>query len=761
MLDPASAMSQTREIHMRIGGMTCGACVSRVRQAILSTPGAITAEVNLATETAVVQVQGQTSFDAVAQRIRQRGYDAAEKKETERPDSEIDDRDYARRLRVGRQAVITALMFGLPVIGLEIFGARLASSDPGGDVWWRVLQGVLCAMALYSPAGGPILVGGLRALIHRAPNMDLLITLGILAAFGSSAVAVFLPAATQYHFHTVVMILGFINVGRYLEAKARHGVADSINALMQHVPRKAIRIEGEDSREVEISELSIGDRLRVAADTQVPVDGRILSGSGAADESMITGESLPVTRQVGDRVRGGTMWVEGLVTIEVTALGADSAIGQIIAAVHRAQSSRTRMQLFADRVAGVFVPVIVTVAVLTLLAWGLFADVDAPWVSGVSAAIGVLVIACPCALGLATPTAVYVATAQAASQGILVKDAAALERLGQVEVVVFDKTGTLTTGQAAVRDVVDEPVGPAARDNHDLLRLAASVEQYSQHPLAKAIVARAREDDITLSQPEQFRNEPGLGAAGTIDGEKVYVGNRKYIQAQEIATDLMEPRFEQMSIDGQNVVWVARGGEVAGLIGLSDEARPQASGAVEDVRSLGLETMMVTGDHVEAATYIAGAVGIERIHAGRQPTEKAEVIAGLQADGRIVAFVGDGINDAPAITQADVGIAFAAGTDVANQAADLILVGDDLRLVPVAVRIGRRALKIIRQNLFWAFFYNMLAVPLAALAVIPAWIAPAAMMFSSISVVLNSLRLKKAPQGVDQAVPLRSTSSST
>ncbi len=737
-------MSGTREIHMRIEGMNCGSCVSRVREAILSAGGAKAAEVSLAGETAVVQVERDTPFETLADRVRLAGYEATEIKDQAGDDDATEQREFAKRLRIGRQAVITALMYGLPVMGLEFLGPRLASAAPGGEVWWRVLQGVLCAMLLYSPAGGPIIFGGLRAAWHRAPNMDSLIALGVLAAFVSSAVAVALPGVTQYHFHAVAMILAFINFGRYLETKARRGVTESISALMQRVPRRAVRLEGGEAVEVDISDLNVGDRIRVAGDTQVPVDGVVLSGGGEVDQSMLTGEAMPVSKQVGDSVHGGTMLRDGLMTIEATALGADSAIGQIIAAVRRAQSSRTRMQRFADRVASVFVPVIVGLSVLTMLAWGLLASGDDAWARGLSSAIAVLVIACPCALGLATPVAVYVAAARAALKGILVKDAAALERLGQVDTAVFDKTGTITTGCAEVREIVDEPLGPAARDNHDLLRMAASVEQCSQHPLARAIVAEAGAQKIDLVQPNKFRNDPGLGATGSIDGHEVLVGNREYMHSREIATDLMEPRFKQLSTDGQNVVWVARDSEVAGLIGLADQPREQAGPAIEAMRALQIDTMMVTGDHAEAATFIAGAVGIEQVHAGAQPTEKAEVLAQLQRTGRVVAFVGDGINDAPAITQADVGMAFAAGTDVANQAADIILVGDDLRLVPTAVEIGRRSLTVIRQNLFWAFFYNLLMVPLAAVGIVPAWAAPAAMMFSSISVVLNSLRLKNA-----------------
>ncbi len=737
-------MNHTKELLMRIEGMTCGSCVSRVRQAIMSAPGAGSAQVNLATESAVVRVDEGTTFEAVAERIRRGGYGAIEIKNRRHRDHAIDEREFANRLRIGRQAVITALMYGLPVIGLELFGPALASSFTSGQVWWRVLQAVLCAMALYSPAGGPIIYGGLKAAIYRTPNMDLLITLGVLAAFVSSVVAIFVPGATHYHFHAVAMILAFINVGRYLEAKARRGVTDSVSALMQRMPQKAMRVDRGELQEVDISEVHVGDELRVAADTQVPVDGRVLSGGGAVDESMLTGESMPVTKQVGDRVHGGTLVCSGVMTIEATTLGADSAIGQIISAVQRAQSSQTGMQRFADRVAGVFVPIVVVLSVLSLLGWGLLGGAEGAWMRGVSSAIAVLVIACPCAMGLATPTAVYVATAQAALQGILVKDAAALERLGQVDVVVFDKTGTITTARAAVQEIVDEPIGPGALDHLDVLRLAASVEQFSQHPLARVIVAKAQEYHIQLSQPASFQNDPGLGARGSVDGHVVYVGNREYLREHDIATDLMEPRFQQLCSDGRNVVWVAWDGEVAGLIGLADQPRAQAGVAVEDVRSLGVDTMMVTGDQVEAATYVAGTVGIERVHAGVQPAGKADVIAKLQQARRVAAFVGDGINDAPAITQADVGIAFAAGTDVANQAADIILVSDDLRLVPAAIRIGRRSLRVIKQNMFWAFFYNLLAVPMAALGVIPAWVAPAAMMFSSISVVLNSLRLKEA-----------------
>ncbi len=723
------------ELHLRIGGMTCGGCVARVRQALLQSPGVWEAEVSLAGESARVQAGDGVSAGQLAGRVRECGYQAAEVIDSAAAEAGAR-RDYQNRLRQGRQAVMTATMYGIPVVGLEWFGSALASTEAGGHVWWRGLQAGLCALALYSPAGGPIVAGGIRAFLHRTGNMDLLVTLGVLAAFGSSVAALLSGSHGPFHFHGVVMILWFIDVGRYVEARAKHRVTETLTALLERVPRTAIRIEGQALREVDIRELRPGDRLRLADDLVVPVDGRVISGSASVDQSTITGESRAVPKNPGNELFAGTRVLDGVLVMEATRLGTESAIGQILQGVRRAQSSRTDAQRLADRVAGIFVPIVAAVAILTLLAWGLLAA--AGWGGGLSAALAVLVIACPCAMGLATPTAVFITTARAAVHGILVKDAAALERLGSVDTVLFDKTGTLTTGKPRVVETV--PVGQDSADR--VLQLAASLARLSQHPLARALAAHAAAQRLELPAPESFAAWAGGGMQGNVGSECIRAGSADFMAEHGISTAAVDGEHRRFSEGGCQIVLVARDDRLIGLIALADEPRPAAAEVVKTLRSLGLSCALVSGDQGPATAALARAVGIDEIFADQRPEHKSAIVAQLQQGGAVVAFVGDGVNDAIAITQADVGVAFAAGTDVANQLADLTLVSDDLTLVPRAVMIGRRSLRIIRQNLFWAFFYNTASIPLAALGIIPMWVAPAAMMLSSLSVVGNSLRLR-------------------
>ncbi len=724
-------------VKLRIEGMTCGACVARIERALHAVDGVRRARVNLTTETATVDSAG-AGVEMLIAAVRAAGYDARRAQSAGRELTELES-NQAADLQRQRQAMVQAIGLALPIIGLEWAGAVLQSGHAGGHVWWRILQGLLCAMLMLSPAGGPILAGGVRAIIHRAPNMDLLITLGVVAAFVSSAVSVVAPGVDMYHFHAAAMILGFINVGKYLETRARREASSAVAALARRTPKTALRVRDGGVETIPVAQVAVGDRIRVPDDTVVPVDGTVCEGSAAVDQSMMTGESLPVTRAVGDAVLGGTVVCDGTITIVATSLGESSAIAAVLRAVEDAQAGKTGMQRIADRVAGVFVPVVVALAVLTLFGWGLAGEGFAP---GLKAMIAVLVIACPCAMGLATPTAVLVATGAAALRGILVRDAAALEAAGRIDFVMFDKTGTLTAGEPVVTSMV--AMGEAT-DLSALWRLAGSAEQFSQHPLARAIVAEAKCHVVTLTDPTAFRSEPGRGVSATVDGRAVLVGGSTFLADRGVDVPRPDDAHRARMVEGQSTVWIAVDGEIGGWIGLADAVRDSAAAAVREMRRLGVEVAMVTGDATGTALAVASSLEIFAVDPEATPEDKSLFVRRKQASGARVAFVGDGINDAPALTAADVGIAFAAGTDIAKAAADITLMGDDLTQVPAAIRLARRSVRVIKQNLFWAFIYNVLAIPLAATGRVSPGIAAAAMMVSSITVVLNSLRLRTAP----------------
>ncbi|MCG3137533.1 MAG: putative copper-importing P-type ATPase A [Phycisphaerae bacterium] len=729
-----------QELHLKIEGMHCGSCVARVRSALLSCRGVVEVQINLASGSAVVSGEDSISEAELTTRLADSGYQVSRQSLQQNQDLTLDEAQYRRQLQAQWRVVWQAAGVGGAVLVLDGIDWLLGAAH-GEHPLIPLLQALLCVALLLLTPGRLILHGGWRAVLRRQPDMDLLISLGIITALAASLWGLGNHSANLHHFHAVVMIVALVNVGRYLELRARLGVADSVSALMRRMPRRAWRWQTDQWMEISVEEIQLGDRLRVAEDMLVPVDGRIVEGVAIINESVITGEFLPVTRQPGDQVYGGANMIDGVMVIEATALGENSTLGQILQAVHRAQSSQTQMQRLADQVAGWFVPLVVALAGMTWLGWGLLIASDG-WVRGLQSAIAVLVIACPCALGLATPMVVYIATGRAALKGILVRNAAALERLGRVDMLLFDKTGTLTTGVARVVEIVGDVSASGEVDERTLLSWAAAVEQYSQHPLGRAIVAEARRREINWSAADQFENITGAGATAVVEGQQILIGSQDFLVSRDVHTEALEPRFRQMTSVGYNVVWLAAEGRTVGLIGLADQPREGASQAIEQIQKMGIETMMVTGDHLESAVAVAGAVGIQRVRAEIAPGHKATIVQELQNRGRRVAFVGDGVNDAPAISQAEVGIAFATGTDVANQAARLSLVSDSLLLIPEALQIGRRSLAIIRQNLFWAFFYNLLTLPLAAIGVIPAWVAPAAMMFSSLSVVLNSLRLK-------------------
>ena len=739
-------------IRLRIEGMTCGSCVARVERALRAVPGVTQAQVNLTTETATIEASDAAPPRArLADAVRQAGYDVDTFREGDPTLSGLE-KTNAARMREQRQALVQAIGIGLPIVVLHWLAPTLRSSEIGGQVWPTAIQALLCAVLLASSAGAPILVGGFRALVHRAPNMDLLITLGVGAAFAAGVVNLLIGASHASHFHAAAMILMVINTGRLIELRARRDASSAVSTLARRMPRTAqlvstgkagLRSDGITS--VPIDRVAVGDRIRVPPDTIVPVDGRIIDGEGALDESAVTGESAPRFRAIADDVLAGTLLVEGVLTIEATRVGSDSAIGRVIRMVEQAQTGKTRMQRIADRVAGVFVPIAVLCALVTLFGAHFVQTVD--WSTAVMRAVAVLVIACPCAMGLATPTAVLVATGSAALEGILVRDAAALEAAGRIDCMMLDKTGTLTSGRPVVSDVLVSDAASSEYDEAGIIELAASAEQYSQHPLARAIVAEARRRELPLREPTSFENHPGRGISAELAGRRILVGSAAYLRENAIDGQ------DEFRIQNLQAVLVAVDQVFVGIIHLTDEIRPEASAAVASIAALGITTEMVTGDHAGTANHVATALSIPRVTAEATPETKLDLVRERRRAGRVVGFVGDGINDAPALTEADVGITFASATDVATSAADITIVHDDLRRLAAIVSLGRRSVRIIKQNLFWAFFYNVIAIPLAAVGKIPPGYAAAAMMASSVSVVLNSLRLRGAGKPTESIRP--------
>ncbi len=748
---PARAMPSNESIRLRIHGMTCGGCVARVERALRSVAGVADARVNLATEQAVVVLGDPApSRKALVDAVRHVGYDA----EALRPDDVsalTPGRAQTGALREQRQALFQAIGLSLPIMAVHWLGGLLQSHDAGGHVWPHAIQGLLSTVLLISPAGAPILVGGLRAILHRTPNMDLLITLGVSAAFVAGVARLVTGQPDAEDFHAAAMILAFINVGRYLEARAKRDAGAAIAGLARRVPKTVQRMTPAGVEEVAVERLRRGDRIRVAQDTTIPVDGTVTEGEGAVDESAVTGESLPRHREKGDRVIAGGVVREGLLTVEAMQVGTESTLGRIARAVEEAQAGKTRMQRIADRVAGVFVPIVIALALATLVGTLFFAG--GGWSAALNRSIAVLVIACPCALGLATPTAVLVATGSAAQQGILVRDAAALEAAAAVNVMLLDKTGTLTTGSPTVTNVLAVTQGRAndhpplaTFGSREVLRLAASAEQHSQHPFARAIVAKAREWGLSSVPATEFTSRPGLGVFARVDGRTVWAGSKRLLDEAEIHSNLSAAEIKRLGegavSPGSSVVWIAVDGQCVGLIRLTDQLRPNAAETVSELSRLGIETVMITGDQTQTAAAIATKLGISDVRAEVGPQDKLAEVVRRQAAGKRVAFVGDGINDAPALAAAEVGIAFGSPADVAAGAADIAIVHHDMRRLPALVTLARRSLRIIRQNLFWAFSYNFAAIPLAAFGQIPPGLAAAAMMFSSLSVVLNSLRLR-------------------
>lgn len=728
---------------LRITGMHCAGCVTSVERALREVDGVNSASVQLLTESASVTLsKDDVPASRLVAAVRAAGYHAeASATAAEMLERLANDRDVKETLRQHRQTLIQALGLALPILGVDHFRHVLWPHTLASQTTALILELVLLVMLLRSPAGGPILVGGLQAALRRLPNMDTLIGMGVFVATVSSIFGMFVARDEAFvHIHAAAMILAIVSVGRYLEAKARLGATSAMTALARRAPKTARVRRGQALESIAVEDLIVGDLVVVPPQSTIPVDGEVVDGQAGVDESLMTGESLPVVKSVGDRVMAGTLVTDGTLTLRATTVGAQSTFGRIVELVANAQSGQTRMQRLADQIAAVFTPIVIAIALCTFVAWVAMGG-RAELANGLQAAIAVLVVACPCALGLATPVVTVVASGMAAMRGILVRDGSMLEAMGRVDTVVWDKTGTLTTGHLSVRWV--RTVG--ALSETELIGLAASAEQFSSHPIARSLEAQARRDGATLNVPTAFELIPGGGVCATLNGNEVLVGSEAFLESRDVELD--RARSAEKPTGTYTITAVARSGIIQGYIGLADTIRPSARSAVERLTSRGIHVALLTGDSEEVAREVAESLSIGTVLARQSPADKLLQIRRLRENGRRVAMVGDGVNDAAALAEADVGIAFATGADVACESAGINLIGSTPHLVADAIDLARASVRVIRQNLFWAFVYNVIMIPAAAMGRLPPAWAAAAMMVSSLTVVLNALRLKRHGAG--------------
>ena len=773
----ASAGSTTRHAaagteicELPVLGMTCAACVRRVERALGKLPGVEEASVNFVTQRASVRFDpGQVDRDVIARAIEEVGYEVPRPQRgapaqgdgtsspfgSETPTAE----ERASMLRAAedkeertlRRDFWVAVALTVPLFLLSMSHGVLPGS---GRPVWRVLQFALGTPVVFGP-GQRFLRLAISALRHGTADMNTLVSLGVLAAWAYSTVAVFVPGAFPHADHGVLPhlyfeagagIATFVLLGKRLEARARKRLSDAVRGLVALVPKTAHRIiDDQSSEDVAVTALVEGDLLLVRPGERVPTDGEVVSGTAAVDESMLTGESLPVDKKSGSKVFGGTYDLSGSIRVRVTRTGSGTALARIVEAVEQAQGSRAPIARLADRASAYFVPLVLAVATATLLIWWSLDPTAAGFATAMERFMAVLVIACPCGLGLATPAAVAAGTARGAELGILIKGGAALEAASHVDTVLLDKTGTVTAGKPVLTDV--RSLGGLSDD--ELLGAVASVEHESEHPLARAMVEGALAKNLRLNVATDFVTEAGYGVEGRVDRRVVRIGTSAWLAKAGIDTRPLEDEADELAVRGRTPSFVALDGTLAGLVAVADRATDDAKVTVSVLQRAGVDVAMITGDRERTGKAVAKELGIERVYAEVKPEGKANIVQAERANGRIVAMVGDGINDAPALASAHVGVAIGSGTDIAVAAADVALLRGGIASLPTALALARRTLGTIRQNLFWAFVYNLLGVPIAAGALYPftGWLlspvlASAAMSLSSVSVLLNSLRLR-------------------
>ncbi|TSA85520.1 copper-translocating P-type ATPase [Deinococcus detaillensis] len=744
----------TAELDLPITGMTCANCVGRVERALSKVDGVLSASVNLASERAHIQyLPASTTPGQLKTAVREAGYGVLE---TEAGEAGVDTQRAAREAEVShlRSQVVFSAVFAVPLLLLAMLpmlvpalDAALMRAVPMTALNWIMLA--LAAPVQFGP-GRRFYRLGWASLKHRSPDMNALVMIGTSAAFFYSLAVTLapqlFPAGTAHvYYEASGVVITLILLGKYFEALAKGRSSEAMKTLLSLQPKEARVLRGDIESLISVDEVQVSDTLRVLPGESIPLDAEVLAGQSYVNESMITGESVPIQKTQGAAVIGGTLNGNGALTLRVTRVGNDTALAQIIKLVETAQGSKPPIQGLADKVVAVFVPIVLVIAAVTFAAW-FFLGGEGALSQALINMVAVLIIACPCAMGLATPVSVMVGTGKAAELGVLFKSGTALEGLQAAQVIALDKTGTLTKGQPELTDLELT----AGFEREQVLRLVASAEQDSEHPIARAIVDAAKRESLSLSAPQSSQAVPGFGLEASVNGVRVQVGADRYMAQLNLSPDVFAAQAEQLGNEGKSPLYVALDGQLAAILAVADPVKEGSREAVAALHSQGLKVAMITGDNARTAQAIARQLGIDQVQAEVLPGDKAEAVKALQAGGQKVAFVGDGINDAPALAQADVGIAIGTGTDVAVETADVVLMSGDLRGVPNALALSRATLRNIRLNLFWAFGYNILLIPVAAGVLIPAFgirlspvLAAAAMGFSSVFVLSNALRLRR------------------
>lgn len=736
-----------------IEGMSCASCAMTIENAVSKIPGVDKASVNLATEIMTVEANDSVTPEDIAKVVDGVGYGARPRgKSVEEELEEKNEKKEAHLREMKRNLTISAI-FTVPLLFIamaDMVGIPMPAflSPMQSPVSYALIQLALVLPILW--VGRRFFVDGFKALSKGHPNMDSLVALGTSAAFLYSLYGTYHVLEGHAHFamnlyyESAGVILTLITLGKYFEDVSKGKTSMAIQTLVGLAPKMATVLRDGQEVEVPVEEVQVGDLIRVKPGEKVPVDGVVTEGNSTVDESMLTGESIPVSKSVGDEVIGASLNKTGSFILKATKIGKDTALSQIIQLVEQAQGSKAPIAKLADKVSGVFVPIVIVLALVSGLAWYFLGQES--WVFALTITISVLVIACPCALGLATPTAIMVGTGKGAENGILLKSGEALEEANHVNMVVFDKTGTITNGTPVVTDVVTADFS----DADALIRLAASLEVASEHPLGEAIVAKAKEQGAAFDEVTNFEAIPGFGIKGHVGETLVFLGNEKWMRENGLANAKMNEQANHFAEQGKTPLYIGYNDAVQGLIVVADTVKESSARAIQTLHEMGIQVAMMTGDHERTAQAIAAEVGIDRVFSEVLPQDKANYVSKLQEEGYIVAMVGDGINDAPALAQAQVGIAIGTGTDVAIESADAVLMKSDLMDVPAMLKLSRATIRNIKENLFWAFAYNVIGIPFAMGVLhlfggplLNPMIAGAAMSFSSVSVVLNALRLKR------------------
>ncbi|RSD26249.1 heavy metal translocating P-type ATPase [Mesobacillus subterraneus] len=728
---------RNEKVDLDVFGMTCAACSTRIEKVLNKMEGMVSANVNLATESASVEFNsGVLSIEKVISKIQDLGYDAKEKVQREAKAQQKEEEINAKKRKL-----FISILLSLPLLYTMIGHAPWDTGLPMPHILMNPWFQLLLATPVQFWIGGQFYVGAYKSLKNKSANMDVLVALGTSAAyFYSLAEGIKTLGNPDYmphlYFETSAVLITLILVGKLFEALAKGRTTEAISTLLSLQAKEATVIREGQEIKVPIEDVKVNETIIVKPGEKIPVDGKVVSGQSAVDEAMITGESIPVEKVPGDSLIGATINKNGTLTMTATKVGKDTALAGIIKVVEDAQGSKAPIQRVADQISGIFVPIVVGIAIVTFLVW-YFLITPGDFASALETAIAVLVIACPCALGLATPTSIMVGTGKGAETGILFKGGEHLEATHKIDAIVLDKTGTITKGKPSVTDI--ELFG----DEDKVLQYLVSAEKASEHPLAEAIVEYGASRSVEILPIEEFEAIPGHGIKATLNGEKVFVGTRKLMNKEGVEFDRYEQRLEKLELEGKTAMMIAIGNKINGIVAVADTVKETAKTAIEELKSLGIEVYMLTGDNTRTARAIAAQVGVENVIAEVLPEEKANHVKELQLQGKKVAMVGDGINDAPALALADIGIAIGTGTDVAIEAADVTILGGELTLIPKAISLSKKTMKNIRQNLFWALAYNSAGIPIAAMGLLAPWVAGAAMAFSSVSVVTNSLRLKR------------------